>query len=102
MSALCQQATSRQLIDHLVGDRKQRRRHGYAERSSPQRYSIVTFWPSTKPVSFKPCLNAATSRVPLAADVLRRNPITGVACCARHQRHRHRTTQNTEKFPPPH
>jgi hypothetical protein len=29
--------------------------------ASAQRYSIATFWPSTKPVSLKPLRNAATT-----------------------------------------
>jgi hypothetical protein len=31
-NTICQQATSRDLIDHLVGERQQGRGHGYAER----------------------------------------------------------------------
>src|SRR5437899_1725437 len=45
---------------------------------------METFWPSTKPASFKPWRNAVTRCVASASDVLRRNPITGIAgCCAR-------------------
>src|SRR5262245_47328501 len=51
---------------------------------SAQRYSIATFWPSTKPSSFRPCWNAATKCMNPADGVLRRKPITGIAgCCAR-------------------
>jgi len=50
----------------------------------PQRYSTATFWPATNPASFRPCSNAVTRCSEPAADVLRRNPITGTAdCCAR-------------------
>ena len=39
---------------------------------------------STKPASLKPWRNAVTNEVESASDVLRRNPITGIApCCAR-------------------
>src|SRR5215472_16412938 len=45
---------------------------------------MATFWPATNPASFKPCSNAVTRCSEPAADVLRRNPITGTAdCCAR-------------------
>src|SRR5262249_34139590 len=51
---------------------------------SPQRCSIFTFWPSTKPVSFRPWRNAATMCVNGLAGVLRKKPTTGiVGCCAR-------------------
>jgi hypothetical protein len=41
-------------------------------------------WPSTKPVPFKPSRNAAKSCSAPSGDVLRRNPIAGIAgCCAR-------------------
>ena len=36
----------------------------------PPRDSIVTFWPSTKPVSFKPCRNAATISAASSGDLL--------------------------------
>ena len=50
---------------------------------SPQRYSMATLRPSTKPASLKPCRNAASVREPMAV-VAARNPTTGIAgCCAR-------------------
>src|SRR5262245_22402693 len=56
-------------------------------RSSADRYSTTTFWPSTKPASFKPSRNAATRCAEAVSDVLRRKPITGIeACCARAER----------------
>ena len=53
--------------------------------TSAERYSIATFWPSTKPVSFRPWRNAATRCGDVSrAIALRRNPTTGIAgCCAR-------------------
>src|SRR5271166_3767375 len=52
--------------------------------SSAQRYSILTFWPSTSPVSLKPLRNAATKAASGWGDPAWRNPITGSAdCCAR-------------------
>src|SRR4029434_10098420 len=45
---------------------------------------MAMFWPATNPASFRPCSNAATRCSEPAADVLRRNAITGIAdCCAR-------------------
>ena len=45
---------------------------------------MATFWPATNPASFRPCSSAATRCSEPAADVLRRNAITGIAdCCAR-------------------
>ncbi len=52
-------------------------------RSSAERNSIATFWPWTKPASFRPWRNAVTRCVALASDVLRRNPTTGIAGCCR-------------------
>src|SRR5215211_5484594 len=51
---------------------------------SAQRYTIVTFSCSTKPVSLRPWRNAR-SRSPMASgDLVSRKPITGIAdCCAR-------------------
>src|SRR6516165_2557595 len=44
---------------------------------------MATFWPAN-PASFRPCSNAVTRCSEPAADVLRKNPITGTAdCCAR-------------------
>src|SRR5215469_18381530 len=51
---------------------------------SAQRYSIVTFPPSTWPVSFRPWRNARRRSAKVSADAEWRNPITGIAgCCAR-------------------
>ena len=56
-----------------------------------------------KPASFKLWRNVVTMCVVLVNDVLRRKPIIGMDCCACAKRPRgHRTTQRTEKFPPPH
>src|SRR5262245_49848603 len=53
-------------------------------RFSAERYSISTFWPSMKPASLRPWPNAAVRCVASASEVLRTNPITGIAdCCAR-------------------
>jgi hypothetical protein len=44
---------------------------------------MVTFWPSMKPLSFRPPWNAVTNGHS-AGDALPRKPITGIAdCCAR-------------------
>src|SRR5215471_12736874 len=48
---------------------------------SAQRYSIVTFTPSTWPVSFRPWRNARRRSANVSADAEWRNPIAG--CCAR-------------------
>src|SRR5262249_46405207 len=41
-------------------------------------------WPSTKPVSRKPCRNASSTYTESSGDRLLKNPITGIAgCCAR-------------------
>jgi hypothetical protein len=46
--------------------------------------SMVTFWPSTYPVSFKPWRNAAMKSSVPACEAACREPITGIAaCCAR-------------------
>lgn len=51
---------------------------------SAERYSIDTFCPAIKPVSAKPCWNAACNHGCKSGDVLLSNPITGIAvCCAR-------------------
>src|SRR5262249_17716360 len=51
---------------------------------SPQRYSIVAFWPSTKPASRRPRRNASTRCQVSSGDLALRYPITGVGgCCAR-------------------
>src|SRR5215467_3591193 len=51
---------------------------------SAQRYSIDTFWPSTKPDSLRPRRNAVNQWGCSPANVTLRNPITGIAaCCAR-------------------
>src|SRR6516162_4725179 len=48
-----------------------------------QRYSIITFWPSTKPPSPRPRRNAATKSALSSPDRALRYPITGIAgCCA--------------------
>src|SRR5260370_18215906 len=40
-------------------------------------------WPSTKPVSRKPCRNASSTYTESSGDRLLKNPITGIAgCCA--------------------
>src|SRR5262245_332472 len=45
---------------------------------------MTTFRPSSNPASPRPCWNAPTNCVELAAAALRRNPITGIGgCCAR-------------------
>src|SRR5262249_8682189 len=52
--------------------------------SFAERYSTATFWPSTKPASFRPLRKPVTRWAASAFEVLRRNPITGIAvCCAR-------------------
>jgi hypothetical protein len=52
--------------------------------SSAQRYTIATFSPSTKPVSFRPRWNARRRSANTSGDALLRNPTTGIAgCCAR-------------------
>ena len=52
--------------------------------SSAKRSSMATSLPSTNPASARPLRNAATRCIEVAADVLRRIPITGiVGCCAR-------------------
>ncbi len=49
-----------------------------------QRYSILTFWPSTKPASLRPLRKATRRGAEARASPLRKNPITGIAgCCAR-------------------
>src|SRR5262249_18355697 len=51
---------------------------------SAQRYSMLTFWPSTNPATPRPWRKA--SREPWAklfGDRVFRNPTTGIACCAR-------------------
>src|SRR5262249_35638657 len=48
---------------------------------SPQRYSSTTFWPSTKPASFKPLRNAVTKDSLLLNEVLCSHATTGMACC---------------------
>src|SRR6516164_9432345 len=51
---------------------------------SAHRYSIATFWPSTKPFSPRPRRNAATRCAVSSGDLALRYPITGIAvCCAR-------------------
>src|SRR5262245_26762719 len=51
---------------------------------SAQRNSIVTFWPSTKPLSFRAWRNAATRCASDVSDRPLRKPTTGTAgCCAR-------------------
>src|SRR5262245_39449364 len=45
---------------------------------------MATFWPSTKPASFSPSRNAATSGANASGEALCRCPIIGIAgCCAR-------------------
>src|SRR5262249_33993295 len=44
----------------------------WSARSSAQRYTTATFWPSTNPASFRPCRNAPTSASEPAAVVDRR------------------------------
>src|SRR6266404_1870147 len=51
---------------------------------SAQRYSIVTFWPSTKPFSPSPRRNADTRCAVSSGDLALRYPISGICgCCAR-------------------
>src|SRR5262249_35853648 len=50
---------------------------------SAQRYSIATFCPSTKPISPRPLRNAARYSANVSNEPNPRNPITGIACCAR-------------------
>ena len=54
-----------------------------SNRPSAQRYSIATFSPSTWPVSLRPCRNAPRRSARVSDDVGWRNPITGIAGCAR-------------------
>jgi hypothetical protein len=64
-------------------------------RPSAQRYSIFTFWPSTKPVSLRPGRNGAKVTLLLADDGPRK-PITGtLGCCASS------TSMPTAPRPPP-
>src|SRR5262249_54329529 len=48
---------------------------------SAQRYSIVAFWPSTKPASRRPRRNASTKCQVSSGDLALRYPITGVCGC---------------------
>ena len=51
---------------------------------SAKRYSILTFWPSTNPVSFRPRRNATIKLVSAAGQPGKRTPTTDfAACCAR-------------------
>ncbi len=50
---------------------------------SAERSSIVTFWPSTKLVCFRPSRNAVTRLAASAIEALRKKPTSGsTACCA--------------------
>src|SRR5215470_5309020 len=52
-------------------------------RPSAQRYSIVTFWPSVKPATFRPRRNARNRSAYRSGVSLPTKPTTGVAGCAR-------------------
>ncbi len=71
---------------------------------SAQRYSMTTFWPSTKPTSARPLRNEIRRlRYPLSAPLLR-NPMTGVVTVARALRAAMlgRTADERNEFAPPH
>src|SRR6185312_2427405 len=50
---------------------------------SAQRYSMATFWPTTKPASASPRRNAPATASDSRCERLLKNPTVGVACWAR-------------------
>src|SRR5262249_50841228 len=71
--------------------------------NSAQRYSMVTFWTSTKPASLRPSRNAATTDTLSLANLLLRNPITGIAGCCACAASGHaaaRAAECSQQFPP--
>jgi hypothetical protein len=73
-------------------------------RTRPQRNSIATFRPSTYPVSLKPLRNAARRLAPTRAELLPRNPTTGIARLLRprRERPRRRAAEQHDELAPSH
>ena len=73
--------------------------------ASAERYSIATFWPSTKPASFKPCRNAVT-RLRCVGELMRcgrtRPPASPAAARAPRAASRRRTAEQRDELAPPH
>ena len=58
---------------------------------------MATFWPSTKPITFRPSRNAATRWADGAAEALLMNPMTGIAASLRASRERPRSRRTSEQ-----